>query len=164
MQKFQQWKILFNPKYRELVLAVGLFIILDAGVLILNYYTSYQITNDAHAIQLANKVSILSQTLFHQLYQVKDDAQDPEKDYMETIDIFADSFSLFDVTLDSFIYGGVLIGKGQDRDTLLAETSYRGESMQILKDSEEIWQDYRKKLTPIVYAYYNELERSEVLA
>ena len=34
-------------KYRTIVIAVGCFLLFDLGVLILNFYTSYQIAEDA---------------------------------------------------------------------------------------------------------------------
>lgn len=153
----------FRSKYIELILAVGLFILLDAGVLIINFYTSYQIANDAHAIQLASRMGTLSQSLLHQLYQVKDDVENPEVDFFDTIDVFAKSYKLFDETLDAFIYGGALIGEEQGQDALLKDTAYRDTNANLLKEAEKIWKDYRIKLKPIVYAYFNDATREEIL-
>jgi hypothetical protein len=102
---------IFRSKYIELILAVGLFILLDSGVLILNFYTSYQIANDAHAIQLASRMGTLSQGLLHELYQVQDDADNPSGSYSESIDIFAKSYKLFDETLDAFKVQGEIPGR-----------------------------------------------------
>ena len=77
---------MFISKYTEIIFAVGLFILLDTGVLIINFYTSYQIANDAHAIQLASRMGTMSQTLLHELYQVYQDLQEPDKDYTATVD------------------------------------------------------------------------------
>ena len=154
---------IFRSKYIELILAVGLFILLDSGVLILNFYTSYQIANDAHAIQLASRMGTLSQGLLHELYQVQDDADNPSGSYSESIDIFAKSYKLFDETLDAFIYGGDLIGAGQGQDALLKDTAYRDTSAHVLKEAEEIWKVYRIKLKPIVYADFSDPGREEIV-
>ncbi|THB76012.1 MAG: hypothetical protein D6B25_10525, partial [Desulfobulbaceae bacterium] len=158
---FSGW---LRSKYIEIILAVGLFILLDTGVLILNFYTSYQIANDAHAIQIASRMGTISQKLLHELYQVEEDTADPEKDYQATVDVLADSFKVFDETLDAFIYGGELIGVGQGADVLLKDTVYRDTSAHLLTDAEKIWKEYRVKLNPIVYSYFNDISREEVLA
>jgi two-component system, chemotaxis family, sensor kinase CheA len=153
----------FRSKYIELILAVSLFIILDAGVLIINFYTSYQIANDAHAIQIASRMSTLSQNLFHQLYQVQEDVTAPAADYMVTIDRFAKDYKVFDETLDAFIYGGELIGQEQGQNALLQDTVYRDTSAHLLKDAEEIWKVFRVKFKPIVYAYFTGADRGELI-
>lgn len=152
----------FRSKYAEIILAVGLFILLDTGVLIINFYTSFQIANDAHAIQLASRMGTLSQSLLHELYQVQEDLKDPEADYNKTIDVLAGSYKKFDETLDAFIYGSELIGTGQGKDALLKDTVYRDTSSHLLTETETIWKVYRTRLKPIVYSYYNELERQEI--
>ena len=154
---------MFRSKYIELISAVALFILLDTGVLILNFYTSYQIANDAHAIKLASRMGTLSQSLLHELYQVHDDAQNPDANYLATIDTLANTYKVFDETLDAFIYGGELIGEGQGRDALLEDAAYRDTSAHLLKEVEAIWKTYRTKFKPIVYAYFNKIERDEVI-
>jgi len=154
---------IFRSKYIELILAVALFIFLDTGVLILNFYTSYQIANDAHAIQIASRMGTLSQQLLHELYQVQEDADSQKANYLDSIDILAKSFKSFDETLDAFIYGGELIGVGQGQDALLKDPTYRNTSANLLKESETIWKTYRTKLKPIVYAYFNDTERSQIV-
>lgn len=155
---------MFKSKYTEIILAVGLFILLDTGVLIINFYTSYQIANDAHAIQLASRMGTMSQTLLHELYQVYQDLQEPDKDYTATVDKLADTYKVFDETLDAFIYGGELIGVGQGKDALLKDTVYRDTSANILTDAENIWKQYRVELKPIVYSYFNDIEKEDLIA
>ena len=40
-------------KYREIIIAVGFFLLFDLGVLVLNFYTSFQIAQDAVGINLS---------------------------------------------------------------------------------------------------------------
>ncbi len=154
---------MFRSKYTEIILAVGLFILLDTGVLIINFYTSYQIANDAHAIQIASRMGTMSETLLHQLYQVHQDLIEPDKNYPATIDKLAATYKTFDETLDAFIYGGELIGVGQGKDALLKDTVYRDTSATFLTDAEEIWKQYRVELKPIVYSYFNDIEKEDLI-
>ena len=48
-------------KYREIIIAVALFLLFDLGVLVLNFYTSFQIAEDAVGINLAGRQRMLSQ-------------------------------------------------------------------------------------------------------
>ncbi len=152
-----------SGKYIEIILAVGLFIILDTGVLIINFYTSYQISSDAHAIQIANRQTILSQNLFHELYQVRDDAASPDANYLKTIDALADTYKTFDETMDAFMYGGELIGAGQGTDLLLKDEAYRKANEKTLKEAEELWKQYRIHVKDVAYAFFNDLNREDVV-
>ena len=48
-------------KYREIIVAVALFLLFDLGVLVLNFYTSFQIAEDAVGINLSGRQRMLSQ-------------------------------------------------------------------------------------------------------
>ncbi|UUZ64022.1 type IV pili methyl-accepting chemotaxis transducer N-terminal domain-containing protein [Polaromonas sp. P1-6] len=48
-------------KYRELIVAVAFFLLFDLGVLILNFYTSFQIAEDALGVNLSGRQRMLSQ-------------------------------------------------------------------------------------------------------
>lgn len=56
-------QLLLPRKYRAIVYAVGFFLVFDLGVLILNFYTSYQITEDAISINLAGRQRMLLQQI-----------------------------------------------------------------------------------------------------
>jgi len=49
-------------KYRDIIIAVALFLLFDLGVLILNFYTSFQIAEDAVGINLSGRQRMLSQS------------------------------------------------------------------------------------------------------
>lgn len=161
---FHTIRAIFRSKYIELILAVALFVLLDTGVLILNFYTSYQIANDAHAIQLASRMGTMTQKIYQGLYKIRDDITIPDVDYNVAVDDLAATFKVFDETLDAFIYGGDLIGVGQGKDALLHDTVYRDTSANLLTDAETLWKAYRVKLKPIVYSYFDDLEPEEILA
>lgn len=156
------WKSALR-KYKEVVLAVALFIALDAGVLVLNFYTSYQIADEAHAIQLASRQAMLSQRIQQSIYKVRDDLEAGVSVERSAIGL-AIPFKQFDEVLDSFIYGGELIGAGQGQDSLLKDSNYAKENANLLSEIEKIWHPYRRLISPLVYAGYgDEVDRDELL-
>ena len=47
--------ILLGGKYRDIIFAAGLFVIFDLFVLVMNFYTSFEIAVDASSINLAGE-------------------------------------------------------------------------------------------------------------
>src|SRR5205807_494510 len=60
-------------KYREIVLAVAFFLVFDLAVLVLNFYISFQISEDALAINLAGRQRMLSQRMTKALLTAESD-------------------------------------------------------------------------------------------
>lgn len=48
-------------KYRGILISVALFLLLDASVLMLNFYVSFEIADDAVGVNLAGRQRMLSQ-------------------------------------------------------------------------------------------------------
>lgn len=142
-------------KYKEIIFSVALFIVLDAGVLILNYYTSFQIANDAHAIELASRQSTLAEEMLHRLYQVRDDAQAGDA-MPSSVDQLGKPFKQFDEVLDGFIHGVALIGRGLGQDALLTEADYSGVGGESLSNAQKIWQEYRGLVSNVVYSGFDD--------
>jgi len=157
------WRILFG-KYKEIVAAIAIFIVLDAGVLLLNFYTTYQISDDAHAIRLASRQEALTQRIFYSVTQVRDDLI-RFRNFEHHQSQLAISFKQFDEGLDAFIYGGQLIGQGQGQDGLLVSKTYQSLSQEHLKKAETLWKTYRKMISGLVYAEYydEELDNAELI-
>ena len=156
------WRSLFG-KYKEIVAAIAVFLVLDAGVLLLNFYTSYQIADDARAMHLANRQSMLVQRIFYSVELIHDDLS-TGRDIEENQQKLSISYKQFDEVLDAFIYGGSLIGKGQRQDALLSDDSYQALSDQYLTVVEALWQPYRNLVGDLVYADYSEtLERDRLI-
>ncbi len=140
-------------KYKEIVAAIAVFIVLDAGVLLLNFYATYQISDDAHAIRLASRQAMLTQRIFHNVEQMREDLI-KERSFEGSQQRLAHSYKQFDEVLDAFIYGGELIGLGQGQDSLLLGDDYHHLSELHLKPAEDIWKSYRLKVSSLVYADY----------
>ncbi len=150
-------------KYYEIITAVAIFIVLDTGVLSLNYLISFQIADDAHAIQLASRQSMLSQKILQQLYQVRDNLS--TEDIEDIVTELNESFSQFDEALDAFIFGGELIGVGQGQDRLLLDSAYSSANKQLLEHVQMLWQPYRRLISPIIYSIYeDELNKEKLLS
>lgn len=155
-------KKLFGNKYREIILSVTLFVIVDSGILGLNFYITTQLDHDAHAIGIANRQKSLSEEILKALYAVHLDVKTPDANYMQTIDSLEAPFKQFDETLDSMIYGGDLIGSGQQGDNLFSQKNYLEINKRELVKLEELWKSQRLLLMPIVHAYFNDYTRSDI--
>jgi two-component system chemotaxis sensor kinase CheA len=57
-------------KYREIIIAVALFLLFDLGVLVLNFYTSFKIDQDTVAINLAGRQRYVSQRVARTLLEL----------------------------------------------------------------------------------------------
>ena len=155
-------KKLFGNKYWEIILSVTIFVIVDSGILGLNFYITTQLDYDAHAIGIANRQKTLSEEMLKALYAVHLDVKTPDANYMKTIDSLEAPFKQFDETLDSMIYGGKLIGSGQQGDNLFSQTDYLEINKHELLKLEELWKSHRLLLMPIVHAYFNDYTRSDI--
>ena len=62
-------------KYRDLVIAIALFLILDLGVLVLNFFASTLIETDAARINIASELRMLSQQMTKSLLTMIGQAQ-----------------------------------------------------------------------------------------
>lgn len=124
-------------KYREVVIAVALFLIFDLGVLVLNFYISLQISEDATAINLAGRQRMLSQRTTKAIYAVEDQiaqtgrAGDDGKELESAI-------KLFDNTLRAFRDGGIVTGGDGKPVQINAVTSPKAQ--EAISKTQALWQ------------------------
>jgi signal transduction histidine kinase len=126
-------------KYREIIWAVALFLVLDLSVLILNFYISYQISEDAVSINLAGRQRMLSQRITKSLLiaqanvnqNIAVDTAWPE---------LKSTTQLFDKTLRALENGG----DAQGGDSALVKLSAisTAEGIQILNKTKLLWEPY----------------------
>lgn len=112
-------------KYREIIIAVALFLLFDLGVLVLNFYTSYQISEDASAINLAGRQRMLSQRSTKAMYAVQERALAGVAAGDDGKELDA-AVRLFDNSLRAFKNGGSVMGTDGKPVTLGAVTSGKG--------------------------------------
>ncbi|NJM44188.1 MAG: hypothetical protein HC858_09805 [Brachymonas sp.] len=123
-------------KYREVVVAVALFLIFDLGVLVLNFYISFQISEDATAINLRPRQRMLSQRTTKAIYAVEDrlatsgNLGDDGKELEAAV-------KLFDTTLRAFRDGGTVTGGDGKPVQLEAVSAPKGR--EAIEKTQALW-------------------------
>lgn len=131
-------------KYRGIIISVALFLLLDASVLVFNFYVSFQIAEDAVGVNLAGRQRMLSQRMAKSLY-ILHSSQDDKLFFEKTLSELQLSQKLFDQTLQAFRNGGEVKGAGTDLVLLKPVTSQK--SKDSLRDAAAIWEPYNIAIT-----------------
>lgn len=92
-------------KYRAVVISVAMFIILDAGVLVLNFYISSQLAEDASNVNLAGRQRMLSQKITKSALVYRDSLHAGVPNETAYKELTA-AVTLFDDTVNAFKQGG----------------------------------------------------------
>ena len=98
------WQFDFG-KYRGIIISIALFLLLDASVLLFNFYVSFEIADDAVGVNLAGRQRMLSQRMAKTLF-VLDASRDDPIGFKTAFDELQLSKRLFDETLNAFNSGG----------------------------------------------------------
>ncbi|MES2673211.1 MAG: ATP-binding protein [Pseudomonadota bacterium] len=134
-------------KYRGILISVALFILLDASVMILNFYVSFEIADDAVGINLAGRQRMLSQRIAKSLYSLNSESPgSPE--YLASVKELKNSKILFDETLTAFTHGGEVHSAGKNMATLPKVKSVDGQ--QFLTEATEIWSPYKATINTLL--------------
>ena len=123
-------------KYREVVIAVALFLIFDLGVLVLNFYISFQISEDATAINLAGRQRMLSQRTTKAIYAVEDQIAQTGRAGDDGKEL-GNAIKLFDSTLKAFREGGTVTGGDGKLVHLNAVTSAKAQ--EAITQTQALW-------------------------
>ncbi len=142
-------KLSANPyfgKYREIIMAVALFLVFDLAILILNFYISFQISEDALAINLAGRQRMLSQRMTKALLTAEHDLQvgTPNDN---AIDELVQTVTLFDSTLSAFETGGTVTG-GEGKPVYLTQV-LTPDALMLINEARLLWLPFRHLLTPL---------------
>ena len=133
-------------KYREIIIAVAFFLLFDLAVLVLNFYVSFQIAEDAVSINLAGRQRMLTQRLSKALYASElAVASGPLPPALQDELLLASR--LFDTTLQGFRQGAQVTG-GDGRTVFLSEAS-GPKSADILARAVAVWEPWRRALDPL---------------
>ena len=124
-------------KYRDIIIAASLFVIFDLLVLILNFYTSFEIAEDATAINLAGRQRMLSQGMTKTILQLANS----EELHAQALAELDTTSKLFDTTLYAFTQGGSTRNTDGTDITMLANQDR--ESADLLKAAWVIWTPMR---------------------
>lgn len=130
-------------KYRGIIVSVALFLLLDASVLLFNFYVSFEIADDAVGVNLAGRQRMLSQRMAKTLF-VLDASRDDPAGFKAAFDELQLSKGLFDETLTAFINGGVVRGAGKEVVSLEPVANRLGKDS--LHNTLELWLPYKKAI------------------
>jgi HPt (histidine-containing phosphotransfer) domain-containing protein len=133
-------------KYREIIIAVGFFLVFDLAVLVLNFYVSFQISASAVEINLAGRQRMLSQRMTKELLVAVQDQRDniPTPGSLEAV---GKSVKLFDQTLTAFKSGGKVMG-GNDKEVMVNAIA-SAEGQDILAQADAIWQPLLERVNAL---------------
>lgn len=135
-------------KYREIIIAVALFLVFDISVLMLNFYTSFQIDQDAIAINLSGRQRYVSQRVARTLLELEA-AQAAGKPYNPaTLEELTNAATLFQRSMQAFREGGVVPGGDGKPVRLEAIGSAHGAELQ--SQVEALWRPYFAVLQPLI--------------
>jgi len=135
-------------KYKFLVLSIALFILFDLGVLMLNFYTSTQITKQTEKVNLAARQRTLSQQLSKSTLYVKSQKLQSFP-YGSGLDELQHYFRLFDRTHEALLKGGTTRGTQANSDVKVSGAS-TSNGRRIVSDIDQLWQEFRVVLTPLL--------------
>ncbi len=134
-------------KYKNILVSIGLFLILDASVLILNFYISFQIAEDAASINLSGRQRMLSQRMTKSLldldYSFEDTSQ--RNDIIKELTF---SRNLFDETFTAFDLGGAATGAGGNK--ILLNRAEDENSRRAVESAKSIWTAYKDKIDQVI--------------
>ncbi len=103
---------MFGPdfgKYRAIVVSIALFLLLDLGVLALNFVISSEIAGDAVNVNLAGRQRMLSQRIAKAALQIEARSAKGVAFTAEVKEL-EEAYSTFDNTLNAFMRGGPTSG------------------------------------------------------
>lgn len=127
-------------KYKGILISVALFILLDASVMILNFYVSFEISADAIGINLAGRQRMLSQRMAKSLYALNSETSD-SKEFKDAVLELKNSKNLFDETLTAFTKGGATHNTNKELVILPQVNSQNGQA--TLKAAADLWLPYK---------------------
>ena len=152
-------KSLLSGRYRAIIIAIACFLLFDLGVLVLNFYTSFRIKEDALGINLSGRQRMLSQRTVKALLIVNEEQATGNGSSLEELKAAA---SMFDTTLKAFQTGGAVTG-GDGQATYLSAVE-DSQTLAILNNAAEIWTPYYTLLQPVLQNTATFEQREEATA
>jgi len=135
-------------KYREIIIAVALFLLFDLGVLVLNFYTSFKIDQDTVAINLAGRQRYVSQRIARTLLELDAARAAGQPFKPETLSELRNGAKIFDISNTAFREGGTIPGGDGKPVFLEAVTSERGRELEAQVTA--LWKPYFGHLQPLL--------------
>ncbi len=130
-------------KYRGIVISIALFLLLDASVLIMNFYISFEIAEDAVAVNLAGRQRMLSQRMTKALLDSHYAEEQPPQ-LAQALDELRVTRDLFDTTLTAFQHGGST--RGADQSAVQLPAVNDADALAAIASAEQLWRPYREHI------------------
>lgn len=147
-------------KYKTLVVSIALFLLLDATVLMMNFYTSFQISGDAQAINLTGRQRMLSQRMVKSLYEI-DQAREQGQVWQAQLVELSQSAKLFGDTLAALEHGGRVEGGAGKIQEVKAVTV--GSGQDALLSAKAIWATYSPLINAVINAEDQEAQKAALI-
>ncbi len=146
MERTKQPKRRRAERYRRIIIAIGLFIVLDLIVLAATLFLSHQILEDVATVNLAGRQRMLSQRIAKTIYAAEAE-QSTAQTANGTLSELKAATALFDSTLRGFTVGGGTLGvNGQE----LRIKALEGEAPRnILRRAAILWTPYVALIDPL---------------
>ncbi|GAB3371222.1 ATP-binding protein [Spongiibacter taiwanensis] len=138
-------------KYRGIIVSVALFLLLDASVLMLNFYISFEIAEDAVGVNLAGRQRMLSQRMMKSLLDL--DSANSEATREKALIELDNTVGVFDTTLGAFDQGGVTPGADSQEQVLQPVSTADGRA--AIASANEIWAPFHQQLRALLASAQN---------
>ncbi len=139
----------FSKRYRDIIIAVTLFIVIDLGVLVLNFYTSFQISEDAVGVNLSGRQRMLSQRMTKAVLTLDIEQRDG-RDGAAALDELRKAVALFDTSFKGFQNGATV--PGGDGKPVYLKAAEGMPALKSLEEAAEVWGAYQQALAPVLEA------------
>lgn len=133
-------------KYRDIILAAGLFVVFDLFVLVMNFYTSFEIAADATSINLAGRQRMLSQRMTKSLLQIG--AASSADQYAKALKELENTSRLFGDTFRAFNLGGDTVNTDNKPISLVAVKDIKAQ--ETLEQSKTIWLPLKRNIQALL--------------
>lgn len=135
--------MLDGGKYKGIIISIALFVLLDASVLLMNFYISFQIAQDAVDVNVSGRQRMLSQRIVKSLLDIKLVTSN-QGDASKSLSELNKTIELFDSTLTGFETGGA--ATGADGAPVVLTKVDAGKGRQAISEARVIWDPFYEKL------------------
>jgi chemotaxis protein histidine kinase CheA len=140
-------KLFHFGKYKTIILSIGIFVLLVAGTMAMNFFISSRLADDAVVINLSGRQRMLSQRLIKNLLDLQNTAGDGGNiDY--PLSDLAKTVTLFDTTLRALQAGGIIMGS--DGQPVKLDKAEVVTEQLLLAEAWKLWSPYKQLLDEII--------------
>lgn len=134
-------------KYRNIILAIGLFILLDVFVMGLTYLASYDLSQTSLAVSEAGRIRMLSQRLMKNLYQLNEAIESEDNANYALLEL-KNTYQKFDETLSYFELGGEVY-QSNGKVTYLSPIEDK-QSQERVREMRQVWSELQNLVNPVI--------------